>query len=156
MRSLRHQGFTLIEMMITIAVLVILLAVAAPAMQTFTKAQRIKTTSFDLYSSLMFARSEAIKRRSAVTVTPVSSDWNNGWEVKSGTSVLRSQGALNGVNVTGAPTSLTYRLDGRLSAGNAVISLEASSQPDTVGRRCITVDTSGLPSSRRLTGSTTC
>jgi type IV fimbrial biogenesis protein FimT len=156
MRTPSRRGFTLIEMMVTIAVLVILLAVAAPAMQTFTASQRIKSGSFDLYSSLMYARSEAIKRRDAVTITPVvAGDWGKGWEVKYGASVLRTQSALSSVTVT-APDSLTYRMDGRLSAGGAVLALEYGSNPDRVGRRCITVDTSGMPSSRKLTGGATC
>lgn len=155
MRS-KVSGFTLIELMITVAVLVILASIAAPAMQDFVRGQRLKTASFEIHSSLMYARSEAILRRASVSVTPVSSDWRNGWEVKSGATVLRSQGAVGGVVFSSAPGSVTYRMDGRLASGVDAFALEADANADTVGRRCVVIDPAGLPTTRRLTGSATC
>jgi type IV fimbrial biogenesis protein FimT len=170
LQSRWSRGFTLIEAMVTIAVLVVLLAVVAPSFRTFVSSQRVKTSSFDLYSTLMFARSEAIKRRDNVTIEAVSSDWKNGWTVKdSSLNILRSQSAPNGVCVTtdgacppSSPspptlTSLTYRLDGRLTTGNSALTLAATvGDPDTAGRRCITVDTTGIPRSRKIAGGATC
>ena len=157
----RAPGFTLIEAMVTIAILVILLAVVAPSFSTFTYSQRVKTNSFDLFSTLNYARSEAIKRRVNVSVQAVSGDWNNGWTVTDGTNTLRSQGAPKGIAVTSGSgnTALTYRLDGRLTSGDdgLLIAADNSSVADKIGRRCISIDTSGLPRSRKLVGSaTTC
>ena len=152
-------GFTLIEMMVTVSIAAILLAVSVPTFRTFTYSQRVKTSSFDMHSTLMFARSEAIKRRADVAVTAVSSDWNNGWTVTVGTNTLRSQDAPRGITVTSGVTTLTYRLDGRLSGGDASLLLAAdnSSVADAAGRRCIQVDTTGLPRTVKLaSGVTTC
>lgn len=152
-------GFTLIEMMITVSIAAILLAVSVPTFRTFTYSQRVKTSSFDMYSTLMFARSEAIKRRADVTVTAVSSDWNNGWTVSVGATTLRSQDPPRGISVTSGVTVLTYRLDGRLTAGDAslLLSADSSSVADAAGRRCIQVDTTGLPRTVKLaSGVTTC
>jgi type IV fimbrial biogenesis protein FimT len=60
------SGFTLIEL-VTVAVIVgILAAVAAPAMNTFIKNQRISSQANDLAADLNFARSEAIKQGQSV------------------------------------------------------------------------------------------
>ena len=150
------QGFTVLELMITVVILAILLAVVAPSMSTFVASQRVKTSSFDVYSALMYARSEAIKRRSDVTVTSASVDWSGGWTIQAGTSVLRTQDAPKGVTVTSTNATLTYRLDGRLTTSDALLVVESQTGVNQAGRRCITVDTTGLPRSRALTGTATC
>ena len=119
-RSRRSQrGFTLIEMMVTIAVAAILLAVVVPSFRTFTLSQRVKSGSFDLYSTLMLARSEAVKRRATVTVAASAADWNNGWTISDGTTTLRTQDTPKGLTITSDATTLTYQLDGRLGTGSA-------------------------------------
>ena len=151
-----QRGFTLIEMMVTIAVAAILLAIVVPSFRTFTLSQRVKSGSFDLYSTLMLARSEAVKRRASVSVSSVGGDWNNGWTVSDGTTTFRKQDTMKGLTITSAVTTLTYQLDGRLSSGSdAGLKLEATSGA-AAGKRCITVDPSGVPRSRVLTGTDTC
>src|SRR4051812_49326639 len=76
-----QRGFTLIELMVTIAVAAILLAIVVPSFRTFTQSQRIKSGSFELYSALALARSEAVKQRANVTVTANSGGWNKGWTI---------------------------------------------------------------------------
>jgi type IV fimbrial biogenesis protein FimT len=76
-----HAGFTLVELMIVIAILAVLLGVAAPAFRSFIVEQRLRATSADLRIAMMTARSEAVKRNRDVAVTPLSGDWSNGWEI---------------------------------------------------------------------------
>lgn len=151
------RGFTLIEAMVTIAILVVLMAVVAPSFITFVASQRVKTSSFDVYAALMYARSEAIKTRSDVTVgpSPGNTNWSNGWVVQ-GASTLRTQDAIKGVIITSSNATLTYRLDGRLNTGDALLTVAAETNPDQAGRRCISVDTTGLPRTRTLRGTATC
>lgn len=158
-------GFTLIEAMVTIALTAILLAVVVPSFRTFTYSQRVKSSSFDIYATLMFARSEAIKRRADVNVERISGDWNNGWTVwwanpTTGTNeTLRRQDVPKGLSVTSGTGSLTYRLDGHLNSADAGLLLAASDADlaDSAGRRCISVDATGLPRTRVLAaGVTTC
>jgi Tfp pilus assembly protein FimT len=48
---------------VTLAIAAILAAVAAPSMSTMLVGNRIRTSGTDLMSSLLLARSEAIKRK---------------------------------------------------------------------------------------------
>ena len=155
---LRQRGFTVVEILLVIVIIGVLGAIAAPSLVTFTSSQKVKTASFDLYAAMMFARSEAIKRRVNVTVAPVSSDWKNGWTVveAGGGTTLRTQDALSGVTFTSASTSVVYRLDGRLSSGG--VSVGVLIQPEiadsSIKNRCLRIDLTGLP--KTTTDPTTC
>ena len=59
------RGFTLIELMITLAVAVILLVIAVPSFRTMTISNRLTTTANDVVAALNTARMEAIKRNAS-------------------------------------------------------------------------------------------
>lgn len=66
---LKHdQGFTLVELMMTVAVLAIMLSVGVPAMGEFVKNSRLVTQTNDFIASFHLARTEAIKRGARVTL----------------------------------------------------------------------------------------
>lgn len=141
------RGFTLVEMITTVLILAILAAIGIPAYGNFVAGQRIKTASFDVMSTLMFARSEALKRNANVTVTPVSgTNWANGWSVTSDALTLNQQSAYRGLTLTG-PATLTYNNNGRLNA--AITSFSISSSGNSTATRCIRVDLSGRPNSKK-------
>ena len=66
-RSGQH-GLSLVEILITIAVLSILSAMAAPAVQTLIQNNHVRTITDEFSSSLYQARSEAVKRNNRVTM----------------------------------------------------------------------------------------
>lgn len=68
-----YQGFTLVELMVTLAIAAILLSIAAPNFVSLTKNDRITTVTNDLLADLALARSEAAKRGQSVSVC-ISSD----------------------------------------------------------------------------------
>ena len=64
-----NSGFTLIELMVTIAVLAIIVSIAAPSFNTQIANQRVKSTAVNIESALKEAKAESIIRRQNVMVT---------------------------------------------------------------------------------------
>ncbi len=64
----KKRGFTLVELMITLAVSAIIVTVAVPSFASFIRSQRASTQANDLLVSLTFARSEALKRGVPISV----------------------------------------------------------------------------------------
>src|SRR5688572_25899568 len=64
----KNNGFTLIEILVTVAVVGVLVALAAPAFTSFIANQRISNNANELLTDLNLARSEAIKRAARVSV----------------------------------------------------------------------------------------
>lgn len=151
----RMRGFTAVEMMIVVLIVGIITAIAAPNMAQMIRNQRVKTTSFDLFSSLTFARSEAVKRNLAVTITPtVAGNWLQGWQVRDSNNELlkeESDRKLNASELTVAgPANVTFARTGRLTGVAAPqFSLAATSGSSTFAR-CIRVDLSGRPVSSEV------
>lgn len=142
----RQAAFTLIEMMMAIAVMAVLLAVAVPSFTGIIRSQRVKTAAFDLQSSLVYARSEAIKRSSNVDLVPVStSDWASGWSIVAGSTTLRTQQAFPSVSIAGPTANVTYQRSGRLTNTSAPSFTVKSSESDSTTARCVNVDLSGRP-----------
>lgn len=63
------SGFTLIELMVTIAVLAIIVSIAAPNISTQLANQRVKFTTATLHNALKEAKVESVIRRQNITLT---------------------------------------------------------------------------------------
>lgn len=140
---LRSQalGFTIIELMITIAILAVLVAAVAPSFMEIIRMNRLQTQSNALFTSLMLARSEAVKRNYPVVVCKSADgadctgagNWEQGWLVfpdkdrdntlDADEPVIRAVGALSGGNTlrTGAnyANRVTYRPDATASQADS-------------------------------------
>lgn len=143
----RGYGFTIIEIMTTLIVLAILVTIAAPSFVDLVRDQRVKTATYDVYASLAFARSEAIKRNADIDVAPLGADWADGWQVRvqSDGTVLKRQDPLPSMSITGLGGALTYRRDGRIFGGAAPILVVKSSESNAITARCVRIDLSGRP-----------
>jgi type IV fimbrial biogenesis protein FimT len=138
-------GFTMIEMMIVVLIMAVLAALAAPSMRNMILTQRLKTATFDVFSSLVLARSEAIKRNTSITLTPIAADWINGWAATDVNGVVVSrQDPIAGITIAG-PATVVFNGAGRLgNAGVARFTFTSADLP-TAPARCIKVDLSGRP-----------
>jgi len=83
----KQTGFSLIELMFVIAIAGVLLAIGMPNFRDFIRNSRIAAESNDLLTGINVARSEAVKRRTPVTMcsgaapTCVAGDFSDGWFV---------------------------------------------------------------------------
>ena len=82
------RGFTLVELMVTIAIASILMAVAVPSFRGIVMKNKIQSASSEFQSALAMARAEAIKRggdaRVAIVANSITAgkpDWSTGLTV---------------------------------------------------------------------------
>lgn len=131
------NGFTLIELMVTVSVAAILLAIAVPSLNTVYETSRGTTAISNIENSVAFARNQAISFGRKVTICPgtgtsCSGNWINGYlifidddgdkKADNGTSVLKKEQSLNTkdfitVSVTGP---ITFNTDGMLASVSAI------------------------------------
>jgi len=89
----KQSGFTLIELMVVISILAILLGIGVPSFRATIEGNRITTVANDLVGALQFARSEAVKRGTNVTLcssndqATCSGGWVNGWVARNEAAV---------------------------------------------------------------------
>ena len=105
---MNRNGFSLIELMVTVAIAGILMAVAAPSFQSMTANSKIKTYRDSLQKAIQYARSEAVGSGFSVSVCPSNdpstnvcagtTDWTDGWIVFVDTSTGGTPTVANVLN----------------------------------------------------------
>ena len=139
--SCDQRGFTLIELMVAVAMVAILSAVAAPSFSTMMLRSAIRSASSDLGSDLNVARAEAIRvggrvsvcARTAPTALVCGSDWRQGWLVfrEGGTTDIGAFGGTDRLLREHAEIHRDLSLS-RVSPGSGAITFTPSGalQPD--------------------------
>jgi type IV fimbrial biogenesis protein FimT len=124
----RQTGFTLMELLFTIAVAAIILSVGVPGFMSFIDNNRAVTHTNDLVTALNLGRSEATRRGSTITVCSSlngvacsdANDWSTGWVVRSaGGEVLRSWPKRSGGAgvITANVPQVQFRARGSVAGG---------------------------------------
>jgi type IV fimbrial biogenesis protein FimT len=161
-------GFTLVELLVALAVFSILLSLAAPSSRNMVTNSRLSTQTNEMVTFFSLARTEALKRSTEVRVIPVDSlDWSRGMSIiadanKDGDftdpgDIIRIASALEGASsLTADGTNnlsnpyVTFNSRGALQPTGDTFSFLLS-PPVCTGQqtRLITVVTTGHPSSTR-------
>ncbi len=145
----RQPGFSLIELVMTLAVLGIVIALGMPAFGTWIMNTRIRTTADSIANGLQVARNEAVRRNAAVQFAMAAT--GSSWTVScvavapacpnTGPIQARATGEGSSDSITVTPNNgltITFNGFGMMSApvlaGNGVASFDIDG-PDTAESR---------------------
>ena len=117
----RQSGVTLVELLVTLAVIAILVGVVFPGFRGLMDRNSMTTTANALVLAVSFARSEALRGAGTVQVrargtTPA---WADGWEVvaPNGDVIRVFEPIPNALTLASAVTQLTFNNQGLLQDG---------------------------------------
>lgn len=132
------KGFTLIELMVTLAVAAILMAIAAPGFLAFQRNAELTSAVNGLVASIAAARGEAMKNgRYAMVVPADAANWNSGWVVfvsKDRSNVFKESADTTVLKQSALPSYFTVDATGTAKEGQTdppYIRFDASGYPKT-------------------------
>lgn len=163
--SARARGFTMIEMLMTIAIAAILTTIAIPSFRYITNSNRIASELNGLLGDLQLARAEAIKEGRTVTVCQSndgatctnSTSWQGGWIVFSdpinvgvydlGETYLRKQKPFSGTDTFVASnnvSAISFNREGyAVGMANGTLLTLHDSSGNNAWTRCLSINLSG-------------
>ncbi len=171
------NGFTIIELLVTISIGAILATMAVPSFLTMLENNRASSQVRDLISAFNLARGEAVTRGNAVSVCTsvngtacvAAGNWENGWivfsdldadgvvdggncnNINTDDCVVRMWGATSGVDMTGGAAVITYNPDARAVAALAVTMTPNGCTTGEIRQINVNVSATGQVTSTRTT-----
>lgn len=150
----RHAaGFTMVELMVTLAVVALLMALATPTLRGVVANGRVKAASQSLQNGLAQARAEAVRLNTQVEFVLAA---DGGWQIRqinTGTVLAQAAGreAASGVDLTIAPAGadrITFNAFGLTASANPTdaslpitqVDLTVASPPDTGNFRPLRIE----------------
>lgn len=155
----RPDGFSLVELMVVLAISTILMTIAIPSFKTFIDRQKVTTVASDLYASVAFTRAEAIRRGARVYLLPKDGlTWESGWVVQTdltnAATIVYSRDAVptrlqitQSFKPNNSDLSLAYDGNGRTSSksNSQVVSSGSWNIAIGVEQRNLVINTLGRP-----------
>lgn len=77
----KNKGFTILEMIVSMTVISIMVALASPSFSEFVRNNRIYTSSKILNSDVSYAKSEGMRGLGTVVIQGIGGDFNAGWRI---------------------------------------------------------------------------
>ena len=159
----KFHGFTLIELMVTLAIVAVLMTMATLSFRYITNSSRISSEMNALVGSLQFARAEAIKQGLPVTVCSsttgttcsTATTWQDGWivfvdnngnaNVDTGDAILRKQASFSTLDTFVADNSvgaIIFNREGFISGllvDPATLTLKPVGETSSTWTRCLAI-----------------
>jgi type IV fimbrial biogenesis protein FimT len=121
-RPRRAAGFTAVELMVTLAIVALLMALAAPTLRGVVANSRVKAASQSLQNGLQMARAEAVRLNTQVEFVLAATGWQIR-QVNTGTVLQQAAGrdAASGVTLDIEPAGadrITFNAFGQTASAN--------------------------------------
>jgi type IV fimbrial biogenesis protein FimT len=161
----RQRGFTLVELVVTIALVAILTTLAIPSFSEVLRQWRRDSATRELSTSLQLARSEAVKTSRRLAICPstdgtgcaATTEWSTGWIVfvddgatdlsyDSGERIIKvasTQGGVATLTSSGSVQILQFLPNGLMGTGTTTFTVTPSGATSATKVDTITVSTVG-------------
>ncbi len=133
-----QKGFTLIELMIVVAIIGILAAIAIPAYQDYTVRSKV-TEGLNLAAAAKVAVAESFQANDIAGVSAASADWTNNWKATKYVSTIAISNANGTITITyGANTPQISGKTVILTPNNPVGTVLATGATGNIDWACTT------------------
>jgi type IV fimbrial biogenesis protein FimT len=167
-KNLSAVGFTLVELMVAVAIVAVLTSLAAPSMRLFIGNWQVSNAVNAFMGSMQLARAEAVKKGRTVRMCRSSNSrtcgtgnnspggWNSGWivyidndgdgsNVGPGDTVVYTQNALSNFDgiVSNRPNPIVYSPTGLLKGGTGMQAMTFNWDSDGEIRKTLCINFTG-------------
>ena len=152
---MKQSGFTLIELMVVIAIVAIVATIGVPSVSNMIARNRITASTNELIGAMNLARLEAVKQGTAIRVSSISGsvNWASGYRVwtdedsdqtyDSGEEIRVFDGSGT-LEITGPSDPIIFLASGFTSQNSGTTSLlTICSDEEHISDRLLTINTAG-------------